>query len=257
MLTSESGSFEGRVLPGPREGADGAEYFREETSLAQFGATLAHELRGPLAPIANGMHILKSTVGADPRAQQVLSMMERQMSQLTSLLDDLMDVGGYRCAKVRTGNEHVDLHHVISASVEACAASIDAREQEVRIESDGAKLTVRGDIRRLTQVFTNLLTNSNKYTPRGGHITVDLARIGDEAVVEVRDDGMGMSIEDVPHIFDLFSQGADQRYSPKTGLGIGLSVVRNIVHLHGGVVTAHSDGPGHGSVFKVRLPLSS
>lgn len=257
MLTSESGSFEGRVPPGHREGADGAEYFRDETSLAQFGATLAHELRGPLAPIANGMHILKGIVAPDPRAQQVLSMMERQMSQLTSLLDDLMDIGGFRCAKLRTGNEHVDLHRVIAASVEACAASIDAREQEVRIESDGANLGVRGDLRRLTQVFTNLLTNSNKYTPRGGHITINLARVGEEAVVEVRDDGMGMSIEDVPHVFDLFSQGADHRYSPKTGLGIGLSVVRNIVQLHGGVVTAQSDGPGLGSAFKVRLPICS
>jgi signal transduction histidine kinase len=250
----ESGMTDGRVRP-PAADADGEESPGEESSLARFGATLAHELRGPLAPIANGMHILKSAVGDDARALQVLSMMERQMSQLTSLLDDLMDVGGFRSAKVRTGREHVDLHHVISASVEACAASIDARGQDVRIESDGATLEVRGDLRRLTQVFTNLLTNSCKYTPTGGHIIIDLARIGDEAVVEVRDNGMGMSIEDLPHVFELFSQGAEHRYAPRSGLGIGLSVVRNIVNLHGGTVSAYSDGPGHGSTFRVRLPI--
>jgi signal transduction histidine kinase len=235
-------------------GMSADEELAEESRLARFGATLAHELRGPLAPIVNGMHILKVTVHDDPQARNVLAMMERQLLQLTALLEDLMDVGGLRASKVRTEHERVDMHHVISASVEACAAAIDSRHQDVKIESDGGRLCVRGDTRRLTQVFTNLLTNSTKYTPAGGHIVIRLSQRGEDVVVEVRDDGMGMSIEDLPDIFDLFKQGPEHRYSPQRGLGIGLSVVKNIVQMHGGSVSAHSDGPGRGSVFIVSLP---
>ena len=234
----------------------GQEDSGEESRLARFGATLAHELRGPLAPVVNGMHILKFTAH-DEQAHRVLEMMERQLLQLSSLLDDLMDIGGIRSSKVRAENDRVDMHHVISASVEACAASIDARRQEVRIESDGETLAVRGDLRRLTQVFTNLLNNSNKYTPAGGHILVKLSRVGEYVEIEVSDDGMGMSREELPNIFELFQQGVEHRYAPHGGLGIGLSVVRNIVQMHGGSVTAQSDGPGCGSVFTVRLPRCS
>jgi signal transduction histidine kinase len=225
----------------------------DESRLARFGATLAHELRGPLAPVVNGMHILKFTAH-DEQARRVLAMMERQLSQLSSLLDDLMDIGGMRSNKMRAQHERVDLHHVISTSIEACAASIDARRHELKIESEGEALAVRGDLRRLTQVFTNLLTNSNKYTPAGGHITVRLSRVDQDVKVEVIDDGMGIAPEDVPNIFDLFQQGVDHRYAAQGGLGIGLSVVKNIVQMHGGSVSAHSDGPGRGSVFTVRLP---
>ncbi|HUQ09925.1 MAG TPA: HAMP domain-containing sensor histidine kinase [Steroidobacteraceae bacterium] len=254
MLSIEAGKIGERVKPRARDLSDEDENLAEESRLARFGATIAHELRGPLAPIVNGMHILKARSHDDAKSQQVLAMMERQLLQLTSLLEDLMDVGGLRSSNVRTEHERVDMHHVISASVEACAAAIDSRQQEVKIESDGQPLCVRGDTRRLTQVFTNLLTNSNKYTPAGGHIAIRLSQDDDEVRVDVRDDGMGMAIEDLPDIFDLFRQGAEHRYSPQRGLGIGLSVVKNIVQLHGGSVAAHSDGPGRGSLFTVRLP---
>jgi signal transduction histidine kinase len=254
VLSTETGNSGGRFSPGAQALPHDHEDLAEESRLARFGATLAHELRGPLAPIVNGMHILKVTVRDDAHARQVLAMMERQLLQLTALLEDLMDVGGLRSSKVRPEHERVDMHHVISASVEACAAAIDSRQQDVKIESEGEQLCVRGDPRRLTQVFTNLLTNSNKYTPAGGHILIRLSLQGHEVCVEVRDDGMGMSLEDLPDIFDLFKQGAEHRYSPKRGLGIGLAVVKNIVQLHGGSVAAHSDGPGRGSLFTVRLP---
>jgi signal transduction histidine kinase len=257
VLSIEAGRSGERMIPAAKGLPDDTDEIAEESRLARFGATLAHELRGPLAPIVNGMHILKARVHEDPQALHVLAMMERQLLQLTALLEDLMDVGGLRASKGRTEDERVDMHHVISASVEACAAAIDSRQQDVRIESEDVHLCVRGDTRRLTQVFTNLLTNSNKYTPVGGHIVIRLLQEGDEVVIEVRDDGVGMSIEDLPDIFDLFKQGAGHRYSPKRGLGIGLSVVKNIVQMHGGTVSAHSDGPGRGSQFTVRLPRGS
>lgn len=255
MLSTETGKSGERMNPvvkAPPE--DNTDDLTEESRLARFGATLAHELRGPLAPIVNGVHILKARAHDDPQARHVLAMMERQLLQLTALLEDLMDVGGLRSSNVRTEHERVDMHHVISASVEACSAAIDSRRQDVKIESEGMELCVRGDTHRFTQVFTNLLTNSNKYTPVGGHIVIRLRQQGDEVAIEVRDDGVGMSIEDLPDIFDLFKQGAEHRYSPKRGLGIGLSVVKNIVQMHGGSVSAQSDGPGRGSLFTVRLP---
>jgi signal transduction histidine kinase len=144
---------------------------------------------------------------------------------------------------------------VVSECIEACASSIDARRHEVMIESDGGELVVRGDPRRLTQVFTNLLANSIKFTPPGGHIRIGLRRDEDMAVVEVRDDGAGIDGAELPHVFDYFKQGSSQQNEPRGGLGIGLSIVRSIVRLHGGTVGAHSDGPGKGCEFTVRLPL--
>jgi signal transduction histidine kinase len=226
----------------------------EESSLARFGATLAHELRAPLAPLGNGLHILKRFADDEPRLAPTLAMMDRQVRQLGALIEDLMEIGALRTANVPARHDVVDLHHVVSECVETCSAALDGRRQTLAFESDGGLLTVRGDAPRLRQVFTNLLTNSVKYTPPGGHIVIRFAREPDMAVVAVCDDGIGMSCEELPHVFEPFKQAEAHRHAPQSGLGIGLSVVRNIVEMHGGTVQAHSDGPGRGSTFTVRLP---
>jgi signal transduction histidine kinase len=226
-----------------------------ELRLERFGATLAHELRGPIGALCNGLHILQQ--GAPPREdiQWALSMMERQFARLTSLVDDLLDVGRLGSSGRQMAQEPVNLHHVVSESIEACATSIDAQHHEVMIDADGSELLVRGDLRRLTQVITNLLSNSVKYTAPGGHIRIRLARGDGVATVEVRDDGLGIAADDLPHVFDYFHQGRVHENQPRGGLGVGLSIVRSIVRLHGGAVFAHSDGPGTGSTFTVQLPL--
>lgn len=227
-----------------------------DARLERFGATLAHELRGPLAALFNGLHIVKRSPHAQEEAHWALAMMERQLSRLSGFIDDLLDVGRLGSSNLRVERDHVSLSHVVAESIEACAAAIDARRQEVMVDADGADLVVRGDSRRLIQVVTNLLTNSIKYTPPGGHIRIALLKAEGFAVVEVRDDGTGISSEDLPHVFDYFKQGLVHQNQPRGGLGIGLSIVRSIVKLHDGSVTAHSDGAGCGSTFTVRLPLS-
>lgn len=228
-----------------------------DARIERFGATLAHELRAPLAPLGNGLRIVKQLSQSQEELRWTISMMERQFAQLTGLIDDLLDVGRLVSNNVHLERARVDLHHVISDSIEACGATIDARRHDVAIESVGNGLFVTGDIRRLNQVFTNLLTNSIKYTEPGGQIRIRLASVDGMAIVEVRDNGSGISREELPRVFDPFNQGRSHRYEPKGGLGIGLSIVKSIVRLHGGSVSAHSDGLGQGSCFTVRLPLSS
>lgn len=227
-----------------------------ESGLGRFGATLAHELRGPLASLFNGLHIVRTFPSHKQEFQWAVSMMQRQFARVAELIDDLLDVGRLGSGNVRIEHEHVDLYHIISESFDSCAAAAAAHQHEVKIDSDGTKLLVRGDRRRLAQVFVNLLTNSIRYTPDGGHIRVSLMRAGNLGVVEVTDDGSGISVDDLPHVFDLYNQGRTHRYEVNGGLGIGLSIVRNIVQLHGGTVSARSPGPNQGATFTVRLPLS-
>lgn len=228
-----------------------------EAGLEKFGATLAHELRSPLASMRNGLHVFKRLVPPTVEGERIVSMMDRQIARLSGLVDDMFDIGRLGSTAVGLKRETIDLHHVVTESVEACNAAIDANQHTVSIESDGAALQVRADARRMVQVFTNLLTNSIKYTAPRGHITFRLYAEGEWAVTEVSDDGVGIEKEDLAHVFDLFNQGAEHRAQASGGLGIGLSIVRSIVRLHGGSVAAHSDGKHKGSTFTVRLPLAS
>jgi signal transduction histidine kinase len=227
-----------------------------DARLERFGATLAHELRGPLAALYNGLYIVKRSPHPHEESRWALAMMERQLARLSGFIDDLLDVGRLGSSSLRIERDAVNLRHVISECIDACAAAIDARRHEVTVDADGSDVVVRGDLRRLIQVFTNLLTNSIKYTPPGGHIRIALAKVNGFAVVEVGDDGTGISAEDLPHVFDYFKQGHLHENQPRGGLGIGLSIVRSIVKLHEGTVAVHSDGAGNGSTFTVRLPLS-
>jgi signal transduction histidine kinase len=221
----------------------------------EFLATLAHELRNPLAPIRNGLAILARGVHADDAVQQpTIQMMERQVSHLVRLIDDLLEVSRITHGKVELRRQPVTLLTALNAALESCRGAIEARRLQCSTEASDVGLAVLGDNDRLTQVFTNLLSNAVKYTPAGGRIALRLHRDGAEAVVTVRDSGVGIPSGALESIFEMFSQ-LRPRGTDESGLGIGLALVRRLVQMHGGTVRATSAGEGHGSEFTVRLPL--
>jgi CheY-like chemotaxis protein len=219
-----------------------------------FLATLAHELRNPLAPLHNGVQRLRRTSmgNACDRDCAVIDMMERQVSQLIRLVDELLEVSRISRGKIELRKEQSDMAAILRNALETSQPLIEKNGHEATLGVPPDALPVHGDPMRLAQVFTNLINNAAKYTPPGGRITVDASRQGQEAVVEVRDNGFGISAEDLPRVFDLFGQALSGQ---EGGLGIGLALARNLVEMHGGKIDARSDGPGNGSVFIVRLPL--
>jgi PAS domain S-box-containing protein len=221
----------------------------------EFLATLAHELRNPLAPLRNGLQIARLTSKADSPFQGTVDMMDRQLTHLVHLVDDLLDVGRISAGKIALRREKVRLHDILTSSAEAARIAIDNHGQELTIESDAEELWVEGDFERLTQVFSNLLTNAAKYTERGGKIDLRVAREGSCAVVSVVDNGIGIPPADLPQVFEMFSQVRSHQGRAEGGLGIGLSIVRKLVEMHQGTVTAASNGSGKGSTFVVQLPL--
>ncbi|MFY9627925.1 MAG: PAS domain S-box protein [Methylocystis sp.] len=226
----------------------------------EFLATLAHELRNPLAPIRNAVYVLKKTDVGDPegreRARSLLPMMERQVDHLVRLVDDLLEVARITSGKIQLRKQHLDLSSVIHQAIETSYPLLQAGEHETNVSLGDERLVVEGDPVRLTQVFANLLNNAAKYTSPQGRIEISMARDGGEAIVSVRDNGIGISDEMLPRIFDLFTQSSRAVPHTKGGMGVGLALVRNLVEMHGGSVEGRSDGPGHGSEFLVRLPLA-
>jgi signal transduction histidine kinase/CheY-like chemotaxis protein len=221
-----------------------------------FLATLAHELRNPLAPIRTGIDILRMT-GADSQARPVLPMMERQLTHLTRLLDDLLDVSRISRSKVRLHVERVDLRHTVEAAIETSRPLIEEMGHELTASLPSEPLWVDADPVRLAQVLSNLLNNAAKYTPAGGKIALKAERLGDEVEVRVRDNGLGIPRERLDSIFDMFTQLESPVSNLKGGLGIGLSLAKGLVALHRGTIEARSDGPGRGSEFRVRLPAGA
>jgi PAS domain S-box-containing protein len=222
----------------------------------EFLATLAHELRNPLAPLRNGLKLLEAS--SDPAVQtQARTMMERQLAHMVRLIDDLMDVSRITRDKIELHKELIALDKVIRQAIETSRPLIESHGNILTTDMRRQQITVDGDAIRLTQVFCNLLNNAAKYSEPGGHIDLELVREGDEAVARVRDHGRGIPPEMLTKVFDLFVQ-VDQplERSGGGGLGIGLSLVRRLIEMHGGAVEAHSDGPGTGSEFIVRLPIS-
>jgi len=219
---------------------------------SDFLAILAHELRNPLAPLRNGLHILKLKSDADSTLLQTVGMMDRQMTHLVRLVDDLLDVSRITRGKLELRTRKVLLSEVLSHAMESAQALIEARRHELTIETSAANLWVEGDPERLSQVFSNLLLNAAKYTDTGGHITLRLDRDRSDAIVIVQDNGIGIPTHALEHVFDMFSQ---VRARGMEGLGIGLSLVRTLVQMHAGTVCAFSAGPGRGARFTVRLPL--
>jgi PAS domain S-box-containing protein len=221
----------------------------------EFLATLAHELRNPLAPIRNGLQILRLT-GADPAASaQVQEMLGRQVNHLVRLVDDLMEVARVTRGRIELRREPVDLSATLRSAVETSRPLIEAARHVLAFDMPADPVTLMADPVRLAQIVANLLNNAAKYTEDGGRISLTARREGNHATISVRDSGVGIPVEVLPRVFDLFAQGDRTYQRAQGGLGIGLTLVRTLVELHGGTVIAHSDGVGRGSEFIVRLPL--
>ncbi len=223
----------------------------------EFLAMLAHELRNPLAPIRNALYVFKRS-GADTlNTENLLSIMERQVDHLVRLVDDLLEVSRISHGKIELKKERCDLAGIIRHAVETSQPHIQAAGQRLTVELPSSPVTLDADPVRLAQVFANLLNNAAKYTKNGGSIWLKAERSGDEVIVSVRDNGMGISAEMLPRVFDLFTQSSRALGRAQGGLGIGLALARSLVHLHGGQIEARSEGPGRGSEFTVRLPLAA
>ncbi|MBB3221032.1 hybrid sensor histidine kinase/response regulator [Pseudoduganella umbonata] len=223
---------------------------------SEFLAVLAHELRNPLAPIRNGLELLRLGDGGREQVARVGGMMDRQLSHMTHLIDDLLDIARVSSGKIVLHRELADLKRIVSAAIEGAMPAIGAAGHDLAVDMPDAPLPVDADPVRISQVIGNLLTNAAKYTPRNGRIRV-AARVEEgTAVVSVSDNGIGIPPESLDAVFDMFTQVARHTERSNGGLGIGLSLVRRLVALHGGTATAASAGPGHGSTFTIRLPLA-
>ena len=221
----------------------------------EFLATLAHELRNPLAPIRMGLEVLKRVDLASASGEQMRGMMDRQLRQLVRLVDDLMDVSRIRSGRIELSKSPVLLSTVLDSAVESSRPLMDKTGHEFTYIPCSEPLTVYADLTRLAQVFVNLLNNAAKYTPQGGRVHLSVERQGGEALVVLRDNGIGISPDALPYIFDMFTQVKGTSELAQGGLGIGLSLVKQLVELHGGQVEARSGGLGAGAEFVVRLAL--
>jgi PAS domain S-box-containing protein len=222
----------------------------------EFLATLAHELRNPLAPIRNSLQILKMPVADRAVIDRARELMERQLHHLVRLVDDLLDVSRVMRGKVELRKERVGLAEVVARAVETAQPTIDAQGHELTIALPPDPLEVEADAVRLAQVVGNLLTNAAKYTPRGGRIWLAAERDGGQAVLRVRDTGIGIAPDMLPRVFELFVQVENAVSRSQGGLGIGLTLARSLVEKHGGTIEVRSPGLGQGSEFTVRLPLA-
>jgi PAS domain S-box-containing protein len=222
----------------------------------EFLAMLSHELRNPLAPILNALHMLQLKENEDPIQRQARAIIERQVGHLTRIVDDLLEVSRITTGSFRLRRESGDLRGVVERAADASRPSVVQRRHELSTTLPSEPIWVYGDPTRLEQVVVNLVVNAAKYTDEGGRISISLAREGDEAVLRVRDTGVGIAPELLPRIFDLFTQAERSLDRSQGGLGVGLTVVRRIVEMHGGRVEARSDGVGRGSEFVVRLPTA-
>ena len=220
-----------------------------------FLATLAHELRNPLAPIRSGLGVMRLNRDASPALARVREMMERQVTHMVHLIDDLLDVARISGGKLNLRKSRVALAPILASAVETSLPLIESARHELAVEAPDGELFVDADATRIAQVVANLLNNAAKYTPPGGHITLALRREGFDAVIVVSDTGVGIPDHALHSVFDMFSQVGSESERSQGGLGIGLSLVRQLVQMHGGSVTAESAGPGAGSRFTVRLPL--
>jgi PAS domain S-box-containing protein len=217
----------------------------------EFLAILAHELRNPLAPIRNSLHILRLT----GQQELVAEIMERQVNHMERLVDDLLEVSRITRGKIELRRESVEVAAIVRSAVETSRPLIEAGGHHLALAIPPEPLTLVGDPIRLTQVMTNLLNNAAKYTDAGGQIWLTVRREGERVAISVRDTGVGIPFDMLPRVFELFTQVDRSASRSQGGLGIGLTLVKNLVERHGGSVQARSEGPGRGSEFIVRLPL--
>jgi PAS domain S-box-containing protein len=225
-----------------------------DRQMNEFLAMLAHELRNPLASIVNALGLMRSKPGEDQA--EIRAVLERQTTLLARIVDDLLDVSRITRGKIALKKEIVDMNRVVARTLESCRPLIDAHKHMVELQLADEELPVDADSTRLSQVVLNLISNAVKYTTEGGHITIAVRREDGEAVLRVHDTGIGIAPELLPKVFDLFVQGDRSLDRTEGGLGIGLTLVRRLVEMHGGSVSASSGGSGEGSEFLVRLPLA-
>ncbi|HEV2852065.1 MAG TPA: ATP-binding protein [Thermoanaerobaculia bacterium] len=220
----------------------------------QFLAMLAHELRNPLAPIRNAVELMRQVETVDPTFQPSREMVERQVKHLARLVDDLLDVSRITSGSIRLRKEIVDLGTILQRAVEGIRPLIESRTHELTVDPPSEPVRLEADATRLEQVISNLLNNAAKYTMPGGHIQVSAAREGDEAVIRVRDTGIGVPPDVLDRVFEPFVQSDGSLARSDGGLGVGLTLVRSLVEMHGGRVEASSPGLGQGSEFVIHLP---
>jgi CheY-like chemotaxis protein/two-component sensor histidine kinase len=225
-----------------------------DRSKNEFLAILAHELRNPLAPIRTAVQILNREGALAPESQWALSAIERQVRQMARLIDDLVDVARMSTNRFELRKERVDLAVVLRLAVETSGSLLRAGGQEFTTVVPEDAIHLDADPMRLAQAVSNCLNNAAKFTDRGGHIWLTAERVGGDAVITVRDTGVGISRAMLPHVFEMFTQGEQTRARTFGGLGIGLTLVKRLVEMHGGTVAAESTGLGMGSMFVIRLP---
>ncbi len=223
----------------------------------EFLAMLGHELRNPLSAIKNASELLVRNKTSDPSTHRIGELVGRQVTQLVKLVDDLLDLSRITQGRIELEREAVEVGRAIALALESVDSLVRAKHHDVVYSPAREPLWVRGDLSRIVQAVSNLLTNAVKYTPERGRIEVALRQIGQDAIIEIVDNGVGIAPELLPNVFDLFVQGDRTADRMQGGLGIGLSVVRRLVEMHGGDVSAASEGSDRGSTFRVRLPLAS
>jgi signal transduction histidine kinase len=221
----------------------------------EFLATLGHELRNPLAPLQTAVQLLKAARATDPVVARVRPVMERQISHLVRLVNDLLEVSRITRGLIEVRREPLDLVFVVHSALDTSRPFVDQAGHQLTIDLPEEPITVYGDAVRLTQVFSNLLNNAAKYTNDGGHILVRVWKDGDRALVSVRDNGLGIATDQLASVFEMFTQVDRSNRLAQGGLGIGLTLVRSLVTMHGGTVEARSEGVGTGSEFIVSLPV--
>lgn len=221
----------------------------------EFLAVLAHELRNPLAPLTNSLHIMRLAQDLSPDIESLRGIMETQLQHLVRLVDDLLEVSRITCGKIELRRQEVELASIISTAVETSRPHIEAAAHQLAIQVAPEAVYLDADAMRLAQVVSNLLNNAAKYTPRGGQIWLTAGVEQEQAVIGVRDNGIGISADMLPHIFEMFSQVEQARRQAQGGLGLGLAVARGLVEMHGGTIDARSAGPQRGSQFVIRLPI--
>jgi len=222
----------------------------------EFLATLGHELRNPLSPLLTSLELLKPSATAEPTLSRLVGVMQRQATHLVRLVDDLLEVSRITRGLIEVQRDPVELAEILAAAAETSRPVIEASEHRLIVDVPDEPLIVLGDSVRLTQVFANLLNNAAKYTDPGGTIELLVRHTRHTAFVSVRDNGIGIEREHLSSVFDMFTQVSRSDRRTQGGLGIGLTLVRSLVALHGGSVTASSEGRGRGSTFEVRLPLA-
>jgi signal transduction histidine kinase len=223
--------------------------------LDELLGTVAHELRGPLATVLTGVSVIASECDLEPFARRAFTVMEKQLRQAMRLVDDLFDLSAGSLRKLSLSKEVVSLADVVAAASETADHLLSARRHRLTVSLPSEPVWLEADPLRLTQVLTNLLGNAAKFTEPGGQIHLTAAVEAGEVIVRVQDNGRGIDPVLLPRVFELFQQIPGPGVRRTGGLGIGLALVKALVELHGGSVTAHSDGPGTGSEFVVRLPI--